>query len=114
MTDSVYQSILKPLNSCPLMGMERIVKSEAMGEYRVTVSVDNFKQYRVMLRVRVTDEIVSSILFDQNRIVRFKYTVQAYRNLQFTRQLFAYVQVATRKTFYHSDNLTVSGAASIA
>jgi hypothetical protein len=53
-------------------------------------------------------------LFDNSRTVLFKYTAEPHRNKQLTGQLFAYTEMTVKKSFYHSDNLTTSGAASIA
>jgi len=112
MTDSVYAEILKPINTCGLTGIERVIKSERLDDYRITLLCDNFKQYRVTCKDVESNRIVSSILFCNNRIIRFKFTVPTHRNKQLTRQLFGYAQVITRKTFYHSDNLTLAGKAS--
>ena len=112
MTDSVYAEILKPINTCGLTGIERVIKSERLGDYRITLLCDNFKQYRVTCKDVESKQIVSSILFCNSRIIRFKFTVPTHRNKQLTRQLFGYAQVITRKTFYHSDNLTLAGKAS--
>ena len=113
MCDNVYSSIMQPINQCNLMGVEKVLKSESIGDYRITVTTDNFRQYRVTAKHKESNQIVSSILFDNNRIVKFKYTAIEFRNMQLTRQLFAYAQIITRKTFYHSDSLTATGKASI-
>ncbi|QDP60480.1 MAG: hypothetical protein GOVbin1096_108 [Prokaryotic dsDNA virus sp.] len=113
MCDSVYQAITMPVNQCNLTGVEKVIKSEVLGQYRITLMLDNFKQYRVILTDRENGLVVSAILFDQFRTVRFKYTLPAYRSQKLTRQLFAYTCSVTRKTFRHSDNLTTAGAMSI-
>ena len=112
MSNSVYAEILKPINTCGLTGIEKVIKSERLGHYRITLLRDNFKQYRVTCQDVESKQIVSSILFCNSRIIRFKFTVPAHRNKQLTRQLFGYAQVITRKSFYHSDNLTLAGKAS--
>jgi len=112
MSNSVYAEILKPINTCGLTGIERVIKSERLGCYRITLLCDNFKQYRITCKELESNTIVSAVLFDNARIIRFKFTVPTHRNKQLTRQLFGYAQLITRKTFYHSDNLTVSGKAS--
>jgi hypothetical protein len=114
MTHTVYAAILQPFNQCSLMGVERVVKSEVFIQYRITVSVDNFKQYRAVVKCRITGDNIAAILFDNSRTVLFKYTVEPHRNKQLTGQLFAYTEMTVKKSFYHSDNLTASGAASIA
>ena len=112
MTNTVYAAIMQPINQCSLMGVEEVLKSERLEGYRITLSVDNFKQYRVTCKDLKSNSIVSSILFCNSRIIRFKFTQPTHRNKQLTRQLFGYAQMITRKTFYHSDNLTVAGKAS--
>lgn len=113
MCDSVYQAIVKPVNQCHLMGIERVIKSERMGEYRITVTQDNFKQYRAIVQCNETKTVISAILFDQFKTVRFKYTVAEHRGKQLTRQLFAYTCSVTKRKFKHSEHLTESGKAAI-
>lgn len=113
MCDSVYQAILMPTNQCSLMGVEKVLKSESLGDYRITLTIDNFNQYRVVLKDKLSDLVVSAILFDQFKTVRFKYTVPSHRSQGFTKQLFAYTCITTKKSFRHSENLTEGGLASI-
>lgn len=113
MTDYVYKEILKPFNQCNLMGLETIVKREVIKPYVITVSKDNFKQYRITLKDIETKQIVSSVLYDQFRIAKFKYTLPEYRGNQFTRQLHSYIQRIVNRKFFVSDNLTVAGLAAI-
>lgn len=113
MCDSVYDAVIMPINQCSLTGVEKVVKSEVIGEHRVTIMKDNFNQYRVTLEHRNSRVIVSGILFDQFRIVKFKYTREGSRGNNYTRQLFAYIQSVVKRKFYHSEHLTESGAASL-
>ena len=113
MCDSVYLEVIKPVNRCNIVGIEKIIKSEIVGKDRVIVTEDNFKQYRVILQNRESKLVKSGIVFDKFRTVRFKYTLPEYRGYNFTKQLFAYIQIATGKRFYHSDNLTEAGKAAI-
>lgn len=112
MTDRVYGAVIAPFNQCSLMGVESVVKSEVVGEYRITLTKDNFGQYRATLKHMNSRIIVSGILFDQFKTVRFKYTIPTARGKQYTRQLFAYTQYVTKRKFYHSDYQTEAGKAS--
>ena len=111
MTNTVYAAIMQPINQCSLMGVEEVLKSERLEGYRITLSVDNFKQYRVTCKCLESNKIISAILFDNSKIVRFKFTKPAYRNKQLTRQLFAYTEYTVKRRFYHSDHITTAGAA---
>lgn len=113
MCDSVYKAIIMPINQCHLSGIERVVKSEIIGCFRVTIMLDNFKQYRSIITDREKQVIVSGILFDQFRTIRFKHTMPEYRGQQLTKQLLAYTESVVKKKFKHSDSLTESGLASI-
>lgn len=95
------------------MGVEQVVKSQVIGEHRVTITKDNFRQYRATLKHMNSRTVVSGILFDQFRTVRFKYTLPASRGNDYTKQLFAYTQMVVKRKFYHSENLTVAGQAAI-
>ena len=113
MTDTVYKAIIMPVNQCSQMGIEYVLKSERIGDYRVTITKDTFGQYRAILKHIKNDIIVSAILFDQFKTIAFKYTLPEYRGNGFTKQLFVYIQSIVKRKFYHSDNLTESGKASI-
>lgn len=113
MTDQVYSAVIAEHNQCRLMGVERVIKSEVIGEHRVTITKDNFGQYRTTLKHLNSRIIVSGILFDQFRTVRFKYTVPTLRGNNYTKQLFAYTQMIVKRKFRHSDSMTEAGLASI-
>lgn len=113
MTDTVYKAIIMPVNQCSQMGVEYILKSERIGEYRVTITKDTFGQYRAILKHIESDSIVSAILFDEFKIVAFKYTLPEYRGNGFTKQLFAYIQTIVKGKFRHSDYQTEAEKASV-
>ena len=113
MTNKVYTEILKPMNQCLITGMETIVSSERLGDFRITIYKDHYSQWRVTLKDINKDMIVSSILFDQFKTVKYKYTLPDYRGNNYTKQLFAFMEYKTKRKFKHSDNLTVAGKASI-
>lgn len=113
MTDQVYSAVIAEHNQCPLMGVEQVIKSQIIGEHRVTITKDNFGQYRTTLKHMSSRTIVSGILFDQFRTVRFKYTLKGSRGNDYTKQLFAYTQMIVKRKFYHSEHLTEEGQAAI-
>lgn len=114
MTDKVYKEILKPLNRCNLTGIESVIKSERFNNLKIIITKDNYNQTRaVLIDVSNNSRIVSAILFDQFRIVRFKYTEPDYRGNNYTKQLFAFTELTVKRKFYHSDNLTEAGEKSI-
>lgn len=113
MCDSVYHAVVAEFNQCSLMGIEQVVKTERVGEYKVTVTKDNFGQYRATLKHMNSRIIVSGILFDKFKTVRFKYTVPTSRGNKYTRQLFAYTELVVKRKFRHSSDLTEAGRAAI-
>lgn len=113
MTEQVYLEVIKPMNQCSLTGLEFMFESRAMGEYRITVYQDHYAQWRVTCKHLKSETIVSGILFDQSKTVRFKYTRPEFRGKRLTRELFAFIQFVTKRRFYHSDNLTEAGNASL-
>lgn len=112
MSDFFYSQVVSEINQCNLMGLEKVVKSQVIGEHRVTITKDNFNQYRVTLKHMNSRVIVSGILYDQFRIVKSKFTVQGSRGNGYTKQLHAYIQSIVKRKFYHSDNMTIAGKAS--
>jgi len=112
MTDAVYDALIQPFNQCGLMGIETVIKSEITGPYRITLTKDTFRQYRATVKDLLNDCIISAILFDKSKTIRFKYTVPDSRGMQLTRQLFVYTEMVTKRKFYHSYNLTIGGKAS--
>lgn len=113
MTDFVYIETLKPMNESVLTGLETLVCSDRLANnMRVNIYKDNYNQYRITVKNVTTDDIMSGILFDNKRIIRFKYTKPAYRGNKYTKQLFAYIEYKLKKRFFQSDNMTVAGLAS--
>ena len=112
MSDSIYQQCIKPVNQSTLMGLEKQIATYKIGDYRVVVYEDNYCQFRSILKYIPNDVIVSGIVYDAHKTIRFKFTAKYYRGHNFTKSLQAFTQYLTGLTFHHSDYQIEAGKAS--
>jgi len=112
MSDSIYQHCIKPVNQSILMGLEKQIATYKTGDYRVVIYKDNYGQFRSILKYIPDNTIVSGIVYDSHKTIRFKFTAKHYRGNNLTKSLQAFTQYLTGLTFCHSDYQTEAGKAS--
>lgn len=91
--------VLKPWNQCPLTSIERVVVSKRIGPLKVYIYKDSFKQYRIVLKHINKDINISAILFDQFKTETHSYTLEEYREHNYKRDLFTFIQTHASKSF---------------
>ena len=112
MSETIYQQCIKPVNQSTLMGLERQIATYKTGDYRVVIYKDNYGQFRSILKYIPNNTIVSGVVYDSHKTIRFKFTAKRYRGNHFTKSLQAFTQYLTGLTFHHSDYQTAAGKAS--
>jgi len=112
MSETIYQQCIKPINQSILTGLEKQIATHKTGDYRVVIYKDNYGQYRSILKYIPNNAIVSGIVYDTYKTIRFKFTAKYYRGNNLTKSLQAFTQYLTGRTFHHSDHQTEAGKAS--
>lgn len=112
MQDDFYTCVLKEINCCEHTALEKLIKDQRDGSFRVRAYEDSYKRLRVVLS---TDGVnVSGILFDECGAVSVRYTREEYRGQRLSKQLFAWAcAMFPKRNLRHSEYLTKAGIASL-